>query len=417
MQRVIVVGAGVVGLSCAVRLLEAGHRVDVVARDLPLETTSAVAAALWYPYRALPQDRVTAWSATSYDAFGALAGDDETGVRMLPGTEVLHEPRADPWWVGAVPALERTRVDGYADGWTFTAPVVEMPVYLRWLAARVDALGGTITRANLSRLPDRSRLVVNCAGIGSRLLAQDLTVTPVRGQVVLVAQTGLERWWLDESGPTYVVPRSRDIVVGGTDDEGDWSRTPDPETADRILARAVALVPELAGRERAAAPRGAAPGAAVGARGTGRGRRPLLRPGWCWSHALLGLRRRGGPARGGVRSGVGCRCGPRSPDLLLDEGQLGPPTEGDQHGEHAARPSMNQIRPSHLAWSWALRSTVGERSRTRSRARRDAATSPGLPPTHDEVQTTETCSARKRGERAEVHQRARQRMPSSRVLK
>jgi D-amino-acid oxidase len=89
--------------------------------------------------------------------------------------------------------------------------------------------------------------VVNCAGIGSRLLAQDLTVTPVRGQVVLVAQTGLDRWWLDESGPTYVVPRSSDIVVGGTDDEGDWSRTPDPETAERILARAVALVPGLAG--------------------------------------------------------------------------------------------------------------------------------------------------------------------------
>ena len=30
MGRVIVVGAGVVGLTCAVRLLEAGHRVDVV---------------------------------------------------------------------------------------------------------------------------------------------------------------------------------------------------------------------------------------------------------------------------------------------------------------------------------------------------------------------------------------------------
>jgi len=252
MRRVIVVGAGVVGLSCAVRLLEAGHRVDVLARDLPLETTSAVAAALWYPYRALPQDRVTAWSATSYDAFRALAEYDGTGVRMLSGTEVLHEPRADPWWVGAVPALERTRVNGYPDGWTFTAPVVEMPVYLRWLTARVEALGGTITRSNLSRLPGSGEarppfLVVNCAGIGSRLLAQDLTVTPVRGQVVLVEQTGLERWWLDESGPTYVVPRSRDIVVGGTDDEGDWSRTPDPETAGRILARAVALVPELAG--------------------------------------------------------------------------------------------------------------------------------------------------------------------------
>ena len=54
MGRVIVVGAGVIGLSCAVRLLEAGHRVDVLARDLPRETTSAVAAAIWYPYRAWP---------------------------------------------------------------------------------------------------------------------------------------------------------------------------------------------------------------------------------------------------------------------------------------------------------------------------------------------------------------------------
>ena len=96
MRRVIVVGAGVVGLSCAVRLLEAGHRVDVVARDLPLETTSAVAAALWYPYRALPQDRVTAWSATSYAVFERLAADERTGVRMLTGTEVLRTPQPRP---------------------------------------------------------------------------------------------------------------------------------------------------------------------------------------------------------------------------------------------------------------------------------------------------------------------------------
>ncbi len=244
MQRVIVVGAGVVGLSCAVRLLEAGHRVDVLARDLPLETTSAVAAALWYPYRALPLDRVTAWAATTYDAFTGLVTDDATGVRMVPGTEVLATRQPDPWWVDAVPSLARVTVAGHADGWALTVPVVEMPVYLRWLADRVAALGGTITRSNLSRLP-AGPLVVNCAGIGARLLAQDLTVTPVRGQVVLVEQTGLDRWWLDAEGPTYVVPRRRDIVVGGTDDEGDWSRTPDPATAERILTRASALVPEL----------------------------------------------------------------------------------------------------------------------------------------------------------------------------
>lgn len=248
MSRVIVVGAGVVGLSCAVRLLEAGHRVDVVARDLPRETTSSVAAALWYPYRALPQDLVTAWAARAYEVFAGLAGDDRTGVRMMPGTEVLAVPSPDPWWAGAVPGLERSAASaGYADAWSFVAPVVEMPVYLAWLAARVEALGGTITRLNLSVLPTGADLVVNCTGLGARLLGADPSVLPVAGQVVYVEQHGLDRWWLDSAAPTYVVPRSRDIVVGGTDAEGEWSRTPSPETARSILERAAVLVPELAG--------------------------------------------------------------------------------------------------------------------------------------------------------------------------
>ncbi|WP_109507621.1 FAD-dependent oxidoreductase [Nocardioides speluncae] len=252
MSRVIVVGAGVVGLTCAVRLLEAGHRVDVLARDLPLETTSAVAAAIWYPYRALPQDRVTAWSATSYAAFAALAATSpDAGVAMVEGTEVFKERTADPWWVAAVPKLARvTRLpDGFVDGWTFATPVIEMPVYLGWLRGRLDELGGTLTRLNLRELPDLSDtgadLVVNAAGLGARLLASDPSVVPVRGQVLYVEQIGLDRWWLEPTGPTYVIPRSRDIVVGGTNVEGEWSRTPSPEVADGILERARLLVPSL----------------------------------------------------------------------------------------------------------------------------------------------------------------------------
>ncbi|CAM3696369.1 FAD-dependent oxidoreductase [Nocardioides marinus] len=246
------VGAGVVGLSCAVRLLESGHRVDVLARDLPRETTSAVAAALWYPYRALPQDRVTAWAAATFAELAALARLPRTGVEMVPGGEVLRRAAGEPWWASAVPDLRRG-VDvppGYADSWSFTAPVVEMPVYLDWLSSRVAELGGTVTRLNLSALPtgaDGVDLVVDCGGLGSRHLAGDPSVVPVRGQVVRVAQVGIERWTLDADGPTYVVPRSRDVVVGGTDQEGEWSRTPDPEVARLILERATRLVPQLAG--------------------------------------------------------------------------------------------------------------------------------------------------------------------------
>ena len=250
MERVIVVGAGVIGLTSAVRLLEDGHRVDVLARDLPLETTSAVAAALWYPYLALPIDRVTAWSAASFERFAALAGDEAAGVRMVPGTEVLREPAPDPWWAGAVPALARTDPPtGYADAWSFVAPVIEMPVYLQWLVARVCELGGTVTRMALGGLPTHAPVVVNATGLGARHSADDLSVEPVQGQVLYLSQVGLDHWWLDESGPTYVVPRSHDIVVGGTDREGEWSRTPDEAVSRDILARCRALVPELAEAE------------------------------------------------------------------------------------------------------------------------------------------------------------------------
>jgi D-amino-acid oxidase len=249
MARVIVVGAGVVGLSCAVRLLERGHRVDVLARELPLETTSAVAAGTWYPFRAYPFDKVATWSRVGYDELEKLAGLPETGVRMLAGTELLRSAAPDPWWAGSVPEL--ARVDSppapYADGWTFTAPVVEMPTYLRWLTNRVRELGGTLTRLALPQLPTGADVVVDASGLGARLLAGDRSVTPVRGQLMYVEQVGLDRWWLDGSGLTYVVPRSTDIVVGGTDQEGVWDRTPDPEAAARILERACALVPALNG--------------------------------------------------------------------------------------------------------------------------------------------------------------------------
>jgi D-amino-acid oxidase len=246
-DRVLVVGAGVIGLSCALRLLEAGHRVDVLARDLPLETTSSVAAAIWYPYLALPQDRVTAWGRTSYDEFARLAALEGSGVVMRRGTELLHEKTPDPWWAEAVPALHRVAPPApYDDAWSFVTPVIEMPRYLAWLADRVHDAGGTITRMAMAVLP-QGPLVVNCSGLGSRGLVGDMATTPVRGQVVVVEQIGLEEWWLAEEGPTYVVPRSADIVLGGTEDAGEWDRLPSSEVAADILRRATDLVPELAG--------------------------------------------------------------------------------------------------------------------------------------------------------------------------
>jgi D-amino-acid oxidase len=255
MQDVIVVGAGVIGLSVAVRLREAGVAADVWAAETSPDTTSDVAAALWYPYRALPEQLVTRWSAGTYAELLRLVDDRAAGVVLRAGTELFGEPVADPWWRAAVPDFRRARGDelrpGYADGYRFVAPVVEMSVYLPWLADRLAALGGSVERRRVNGLDEplaAAEVVVNCAGLGARELVPDPAVVPVRGQVVVVSQVGLEEWVVDEHGPqgmTYVVPRTSDIVVGGTAEVGREGLDADPATAEAILARARLLEPRL----------------------------------------------------------------------------------------------------------------------------------------------------------------------------
>jgi GNAT superfamily N-acetyltransferase len=130
-----------------------------------------------------------------------------------------------------------------------------VPVYLAWLRDRLIDLGGRfeIVDQDLEAIPtDRAPVVVNCAGMGARRLVDDPSLTPVRGQVVVVRNPGLDEGILVESGPDspiYVLPRGTDCVLGGTADEGDERLDPDPETTEAILAKCAAIEPSLSGAE------------------------------------------------------------------------------------------------------------------------------------------------------------------------
>lgn len=267
-ERVLVAGAGVIGLTCAVRLAEAGYDTHVLARDLPLETTSAVAGALWLPYRAEPLADVSRWALRSLEVLTELAMVGGTGVRLRTGVLLQREPGRRPDWAVAMasgspaarggPVLpdlqpQHDPAPGYRHGWAMTAPLADTGAYLGYLVRRLAAAGGTLTRMPLTTLPPRG-IVVNATGVRARSMAADPTVTPVRGQVVVLDNPGLTQWLVDpqEVGHprgelTYVLPRFRDVVVGGTATEGDWNTRPDPVTAERLLARATQLVPALRG--------------------------------------------------------------------------------------------------------------------------------------------------------------------------
>lgn len=218
-----------------------------------------MAAALWYPYRALPRDRVLRWSAETYAELASLAErEPAAGVRLVRGRELVREPGTEPWWRGAVPALDNVPADelpdGYADGWLLELPVADMARYLPWLERRVEGLGGTIVEGRLESLDAglaEAPLVVNCAGLAAAELAGDDDVVPVRGQVVVVERPQtVDEWLLDQSDElelTYVVPRKESVVLGGTAEIGSTDESTDPATAEGILRRCTRLVPALAG--------------------------------------------------------------------------------------------------------------------------------------------------------------------------
>ena len=256
-MRVVVVGAGITGLTCALRLSEAGHDVEVLAALPPASTTTTVAAALWYPYRALPHRAVTRWAAAGYAALTALAEDPATGVVLRPGRELFLEPAPDPWWRDAVPSLARADPHdlppGYVDGYRLTVPVLDPGVHLPWLVDRLGTRGVRVRTARLTRLEDAdpaAEVVVDCAGLGARELVGDAELHAVRGQVVVVEQVGLSEWVLAQTDPaalTYVVPRGTSVVCGGTAEVGREDLEPDPATAQQVLDRCRRLVPQLAG--------------------------------------------------------------------------------------------------------------------------------------------------------------------------
>ena len=251
-MEVTVVGAGVSGLTCGVRLLEEGCRVTIVARDLPADTTSAVAGAVWFPYRVAPNERTGPWAEAGYRRFVALAQSGEAPVTIVELTMLYPERLAEePWWLAAVPG-ERVRASrsdelpaGYGDGRAVQVPCIEAPAYLGWLERRVRELGGVLARREVASLGDLpGDAVVNCMGVGAR----DRMVEPARGQVVYVRCDAPLRFMVDEEGPNalaYVLPRPDVVVLGGTAEAGDSELRPREQTTRDILERTRQLQPEL----------------------------------------------------------------------------------------------------------------------------------------------------------------------------
>jgi D-amino-acid oxidase len=245
-----VVGAGVIGLSTALALEERGHAVRVIAAGTHEATTSAVAGACWFPYRAGPPDRVAAWAAETRRWLEGLEADPAAGVAPITGYEITADAGLDPprpWWAAHVPVSRAPApVTGAPIAWRYPSAGIEPARFLPWLAGR---LRGPIEHRPVTALDrEPGDLVINCTGLAARELAGDPEITPLLGQVVITEVGGVDRsvTITDERDPDalfYMIPRRDELVLGGCSLPWPPGAPPeiDPELTRRILAQAHAL--------------------------------------------------------------------------------------------------------------------------------------------------------------------------------
>lgn len=98
---------------------------------------------------------------------------------------------------------------------------------------------------SFQELNDICDIIVNCSGLGSKMLAGDTQMYPVRGQVLKMEAPWLKHFTRDGDGLTYIYPGIHAVTVGGTRQEGDWRLQVDEEDTKRMLERCIRLEPSL----------------------------------------------------------------------------------------------------------------------------------------------------------------------------
>ncbi|MGP4083848.1 FAD-dependent oxidoreductase [Streptomyces sp. KR55] len=254
-RTIVIIGGGVSGLTTGIALLEAGFPVRLVAEDVP-GVTSLAAGAMWGPYLVEPRARVREWSLASLHTFEALADDPETGVHMVSGIEAARTHASAPDWSSLLPDFRICTSEelptGFTNGYRFTVPLIDMPVYLQYLLNRFRSAGGVVQRGTIRSLDEieGASVIVNCAGLGGGDLAGDSDLRPIRGQHVVVKNPGVTEFFSEDTGLSSdllcIYPHGDTIVLGGTAIDGEADLHEDPEAARAIVERCAEIVPALA---------------------------------------------------------------------------------------------------------------------------------------------------------------------------
>ncbi|KAF4447241.1 hypothetical protein F53441_9199 [Fusarium austroafricanum] len=283
-DNIVVIGAGVIGLSAALRIQEqalsnkAPPSIVIVAREFPSDTSINYATP-WAGahYRPCPGNspqlvQEALWAKKTYDTLDSWSDKDKliSGVEFMPGEEFFEDPA--PEYLDVATDVSRSayghlasgfelldsqelasKSDGNSSlpklGFRYRSYCLNSPVYAAFLQRRFQHRGGRLRQYTLASLEEAFYLeesvsaVINCSGMGFG----DPKVFPIRGQTCLVRNPiskTITRQNSDGSW-SFAIPRPLEggTVIGGTKEPRNWNPYPSTETRGTLLSNAAKWFP------------------------------------------------------------------------------------------------------------------------------------------------------------------------------
>ncbi|KAJ5690396.1 hypothetical protein N7462_004788 [Penicillium macrosclerotiorum] len=306
-NNIVVLGAGVSGLTTAYLLSQdPNNNVTVLAKHMPgdydIEYASPWAGANYMPVGSEGSNH-QAWERATWPALEEITLKyPEAGIQFLGkychtvsympyertsltghADTLIYNRKKDqgsatgkwfselvqpnPWYKDVVPKFEAIPNDQLGpsidNAQKFVSVCINTAIYLPWLVGQCVKNGTVFERAVFKHIADaahshhsgqKADVVVNCTGLSSRFLGGvvDEKLQPARGQIVIVRNdpgpmvsvSGTDD---GEDEAMYIMTRAAGggTILGGSYQKGDWNPLPDPNLANRIMARAVAAAPQL----------------------------------------------------------------------------------------------------------------------------------------------------------------------------
>ncbi|KAM7295190.1 D-amino-acid oxidase [Ixodes scapularis] len=256
-----VVGAGIIGLTTAVRIIESVEdvRVTVIAESLTPHTTADAAMGYFGTsvIDGISDEKLRDWCVESYNFYLHLIRrqpGEQIGLALTPAYSYRQTYAPKPLYAEAYLAyrdLTQEELSAFPGNYQYGTYALAITFacnkLLSYLMERLLQKGGRFVSKKVTSLNELAHdydAIVNCTGVGASFLVPDPDVIPVQGQTIKVSAPWIKHATFVEK-KCSVCPTVDYVILGVSSVYGASSLVPDPEVAKNIWTNCLEVVPSL----------------------------------------------------------------------------------------------------------------------------------------------------------------------------